>query len=128
MEDKKYNEVNKAKDKRKKFVRYKEGAELYSMGITKFQEIAKEAGAVYKVGQLCLINTDKIDEYLEGFRIDPRYEYQDKQSVNLYTIYRIYGDFRMHTKFYEKEMKQMNNTALSAAHMVAMVNEGKVIT
>lgn len=34
----------------------------------------------------------------------------------------------MHIKFYEKEMKQMNNTALSAAHMVAMVNEGKVIT
>ena len=75
MEDNKNNEVKKAKDKRKRFVRYKEGAELYSMGITKFQEIAKEAVAVYKVGQLCLINTDKIDEYLEGFRIDPRYEY-----------------------------------------------------
>ena len=22
--------------------------------------------------------------------------------MNLYTIYRIYGDFRMHTKFYEE--------------------------
>ena len=33
-----------------------------------------------------------------------------------------------HAEIFEKEMKQMNNTALSAAHMVAMVNEGKVIT
>lgn len=28
---------------RKKFVRYKEGAEIYSMGLTKFQELAKQA-------------------------------------------------------------------------------------
>ena len=27
----------------KKFVRYREGAELYSMGLTKFQELAKDA-------------------------------------------------------------------------------------
>ena len=31
----------------KKFVRYKEGAEKYSLGITKFQILAKEAKAVY---------------------------------------------------------------------------------
>lgn len=34
--------------KEKRFVRYKEGAEMYSMGLTKFQEIAKEAKACYK--------------------------------------------------------------------------------
>lgn len=67
-------DYKKAKERRKKFVRYKEGAELYSMGMTKFQEISKEAGAVYKVGQLCLVNTDVLDEYLEGFRLDPRFE------------------------------------------------------
>ena len=67
-------DYKKAKE-RKKFVRYKEGAELYSMGMTKFQEISKEAGAVYKVGQLCLVNTEVLDEYLEGFRLDPRFEY-----------------------------------------------------
>ena len=65
----------KSKERKKKFVRYKEGAELYSMGMTKFQEIAKESGAVYKVGQLCLVNIDTLDEYLEGFRIDPRFDY-----------------------------------------------------
>lgn len=68
-------DYKKVKERRKKFVRYKEGAELYSMGMTKFQEIAKDAGAVYKVGQLCLVNTETLDTYLEGFRIDPRYEY-----------------------------------------------------
>ncbi|MEE0862509.1 MAG: DUF6462 family protein [Lachnospiraceae bacterium] len=68
-------DYKKAKERKKKFVRYKEGAELYSMGMTKFQEISKEAGAVYKVGQLCLVNTDVLDEYLEGFRLDPRFEY-----------------------------------------------------
>ena len=68
-------DYKKAKERKKKFVRYKEGAELYSMGMTKFQEISKEAGAVYKVGQLCLVNTDVLDEYLEGVRLDPRFEY-----------------------------------------------------
>ena len=31
---------------KKMFIRYREGCEIYSMGITKFQEIAKLAGAV----------------------------------------------------------------------------------
>ena len=34
---------------RKKFVRYAEGAQLYSLGFHTFQEIAKEANAVYRV-------------------------------------------------------------------------------
>lgn len=53
---------------KKKFVRYEEGAKLYSMGIGTFQKIAKEAGAVYKVGRISLVNTEIIDEYMESFR------------------------------------------------------------
>ena len=53
----------------KKFVRYREGAELYSMGLTKFQELAKDANACYKVNQLVLVNLEVLDEYLESFRI-----------------------------------------------------------
>lgn len=53
----------------KKFVRYKEGAKMYSMGLTKFQELAKEAKACYKLGQLVLVNTEILDKYLESFRI-----------------------------------------------------------
>ena len=40
-----------------KFVRYAEGAKMYSMGLSKFQELAKDAKACYKVGQLVLVNT-----------------------------------------------------------------------
>lgn len=49
------------KRKNKRFVRYAEGAEMYSMGITKFQELAKEAHACYKVNQLVLVNLDILD-------------------------------------------------------------------
>lgn len=53
----------------KKFVRYQDGAKMYSMGLTKFQELAKEAKACYKIGQLVLVNTEILDDYLERFRI-----------------------------------------------------------
>ena len=52
---------------KKKFVRYAEGAQLYSLGIHTFQEIAKEANAVYKVKRCVLVNTEKVEEYLENF-------------------------------------------------------------
>ena len=52
---------------RKKFVRYAEGAQFYSLGLHTFQEIAKEANAVYRVKRCILVNTDKVDEYLENF-------------------------------------------------------------
>ena len=52
---------------RKKFVRYAEGATLYSLGIHTFREVAKEANAVYRVKRCVLVNTEKVDEYLENF-------------------------------------------------------------
>ena len=56
---------------RKKFVRYAEGAALYSLGLHTFQEVAKEANAVYRVKRCVLVNTEKVDEYLENF-CDPK--------------------------------------------------------
>lgn len=50
----------------KKYVRYNEGAELYSMGIHGFMDLAKEAGAVRKVRGVCLVNLDIINEYIEN--------------------------------------------------------------
>ena len=52
----------------KKFVRLKEGAALYSMGINSFRELAKDAGAIYHIKKIVLINTELIDEFLESFR------------------------------------------------------------
>ena len=63
--------VEKEKPKKKnmdKFVRYDEGADMYHMGMTKFQELAKEAKACYKIGRTVLINLEVFDEYMEQFR------------------------------------------------------------
>lgn len=54
---------------RKRFVRYKEGAELYSMCQSKFEQMAKEAKAIYKVDKLVLVNCDIFEKYLETFRL-----------------------------------------------------------
>lgn len=56
-------------DMKKRFVRYPDGAEMYSMSLSKFQQIAKDAKACYKVNQLVLVNLDILDAYLETFRI-----------------------------------------------------------
>ena len=47
----------------KKYVRYKEGAELYSIGLHTFQQLAKEAGAVYKIRGIALVNTEVFDDF-----------------------------------------------------------------
>lgn len=57
------------KKSKKKFVRYQEGAEIYSMSIRKFQDLAKDAGAIYKVGKMALVNCELFDKYLETFRL-----------------------------------------------------------
>ncbi len=53
----------------KKFVSYKQGAELYSMCQSKFEQLAKDAGACYKINKLVLVNLELIDKYLESFHI-----------------------------------------------------------
>lgn len=55
---------------RKKFVRYKEGAEMYSMCQTKFEKMAKDAHAVYKLDKLVLVNCEIFEAYLETFRLE----------------------------------------------------------
>ena len=71
---KKKNQVNyNIKVTDKKYVRYKEGAERYSMGLHTFQELAKEAGAIYRVRRFVLVNTEVFDEFLENFREPPVY-------------------------------------------------------
>ena len=65
------NQMRRTADaNRKKFVRYKEGAELYSMCQSKFERMAKEAKAIYKVDKVVLVNCDIFEEYLETFRLE----------------------------------------------------------
>ena len=62
-------QIERTKMNAKKFVRYQEGAEKYSLGLTKFQELAKEAKAVYKIDKVALVNCEIFERYLETFRI-----------------------------------------------------------
>lgn len=52
----------------KKFLRYREGAELYSISQSKFEKLAKEAGAIYKLDKVVLVNRELFEKYLETFR------------------------------------------------------------
>lgn len=63
-------DVMATKQYAKKFVRYKEGAELYSICQSKFEKLAKEAKAIYKVDKVVLVNCELFEKYLETFRID----------------------------------------------------------
>ncbi len=54
---------------KKRLVRYKEGAEIYSMGMNKFQALAKDAGAILKIDRMVLVDLDTFDQYLETFRV-----------------------------------------------------------
>ena len=61
--------IVRGKEIKKKFVRYKEGADLYSMSQSKFEQMAKDVGAVYKLNKLVLVNREVFDDYLESFRL-----------------------------------------------------------
>ena len=71
---KKIDVINVVKEKygRKRFVRYKTGAELYDMSQSSFEDLAEEAGAKYKIGKMVLVNCDVFEEYLETFRMSSR--------------------------------------------------------
>ena len=57
------------KEEKKKFVRYKEGAQMYSISQKKFEQLAKDANATYKVGKVVLVNCDILEEFLEMFHV-----------------------------------------------------------
>ena len=60
------------KQVQKKFVRIGEGSIIYSIGHHRFIEMARAAGATYKInegtGGTVLINLEIFDEYMEQFR------------------------------------------------------------
>ena len=60
---------------KKLYVRVGEGSVLYSIGRHRFIEMARAAGAVYKLnedkGGMVLINLEIFDEYMEQFRQEP---------------------------------------------------------
>ncbi len=46
------------------FITLSDGAEYYGLGMKPFTRIAREAGAVYKIGKMVRIRRDILEEYL----------------------------------------------------------------
>ena len=57
------------KNNEKEYIRYSEGAERYSMSKNSFMKLAQEAGAVYKINRISLVNIKILEEYLERFKV-----------------------------------------------------------
>lgn len=51
----------------KKFVWYKEGAELLSMGLHTFEDLAKDANAIYRIRRRVLVNIQMVYDFMEAF-------------------------------------------------------------
>lgn len=58
-----------ARDKRKKYVKMKEGAELYCMGQNTFQRMAHECEAIIKIGRSAWVDLETFDKYFQSFRL-----------------------------------------------------------
>lgn len=53
----------------KKYFRLQEAADLFSIGVSKTRELAEDAGAVYKVDGMVLVNIELFEAHLETFRV-----------------------------------------------------------
>lgn len=56
---------------KKVYLRPKDGPLRYGMSRPKFVEIAKKAGAYYKIDSVVLIRKDTFDRFLEGCGLGP---------------------------------------------------------
>lgn len=59
--------IEKVTDKDRRYIRYKQGAELYNICQSTFERRAKEAGAIIKLGKIALVDCEVFEEYLETF-------------------------------------------------------------
>ena len=56
-------------DELRKFIRPKEATRIYSLSRTFVEEIARESGAMYKIGKVVLINVKAFEDYLEQHKV-----------------------------------------------------------
>ena len=55
----------KIENGQKLYIRYNEGAELYSLGLHTFMDLAKEADAIRKIRGVVLVNVRVLNQYIE---------------------------------------------------------------
>lgn len=63
-----YKCYSETKDVMKKYVNATEGSIIYGISKTHLMTLVNDAGALYKVGNTALINTEIFEMYLEKFR------------------------------------------------------------
>ncbi len=56
-------------DELRRFIRPKEAIRMYSFSRTFIEEIARESGAMYKIGKVVLINVNTFEAYLDQFKV-----------------------------------------------------------
>ncbi len=66
-----YKTYSDTKQVFKKYVNATEGEAVYGISRSHIIELARKAGAVYKVGNTALINTEIFETYLEKFKENP---------------------------------------------------------
>ncbi len=68
----KEKDINQLKDlvynKGKKYVRESEATELFSVGRHTVEKWARQAGAIYKINGVKLLNVEKIERFIEAFQ------------------------------------------------------------
>ena len=82
-----YKFYSDTKDIMKKYVNATEGAIIYGISKSRIMVLASEAGAVYKVGNSALINTDIFEKFKEPTRPLPKHIWnklssEDKKDHN----------------------------------------------
>ena len=68
-------------DELRKFIRPKEAIRIYSLSRAFIEEIARESGAMYKIGKVVLINVKTFEDYLEQHKLMKNPECQ-KGNIN----------------------------------------------
>ena len=55
----------------RRFIRCKQAVETYHMGKTKVLKVARDAGALYKLERVCLIDEEIFEAYIRTFKVPP---------------------------------------------------------
>ena len=54
----------------RKFIRYKEGAQIYGMSEREFIKLAHDAKAVYKRNKIAMVNVEILDKFMQTYKVE----------------------------------------------------------
>ena len=120
----------------KKFARIGEASIIYSIGRHRFIELARAAGATYKInegtGGTVLINLEIFDNYMEQFRQparplkEPLYG-QEEGELNEYNSYKFYSDTKDIMKKYVNATEGAIIYGISKSRIMVLASEAGAV-